>query len=138
MDGKATGTVAMGGEPKPVAVDLGGELFADGVGAHEAIASLPLAEGYATTFRNFDVRQQKVQLKQAKVTGVESVTVPAGTFQAWKVEIASAEGEPGQTTIWVAKDTRKVVKITRRFRRWAAPSSPPSWSRSRTRSTGAA
>jgi len=111
-DGKATGTVAMGGEPKPVSVDLGGDLFADGVGANEAIASLPLAEGYSTTYRNFDVRQQKVQMKQAKVTGAESVTVPAGTFEAWKVEIASAEGEPGQTTIWVAKDSRKVVKLS--------------------------
>jgi dipeptidyl aminopeptidase/acylaminoacyl peptidase len=110
--GKATGTVAMGGEPKPVSVDLGGELFGDGVGGHEAIGALPLAEGYSATFRNFDVRQQKVQLKQAKVVGSERVTVPAGTFEAWKVEIASADGEPGQTTIWVAKDTRKVVKTT--------------------------
>jgi dipeptidyl aminopeptidase/acylaminoacyl peptidase len=118
-DGKATGTIAMatgfgtpGAEPKPISVDLGGELFADGVGANEAIASLALAEGFSTTYRNFDVRQQKVQLKQAKVTGAESVTVPAGTFEAWKVEIASAEGEPGETTIWVAKDTRKVVKLS--------------------------
>jgi dipeptidyl aminopeptidase/acylaminoacyl peptidase len=108
--GKATGTVAMGGEPKPVSVDLGGDLFADGVGAYESIAALPLADGYGTTFRNFDVRQQKVQLKQAKVTGTESVTVPAGTFPAWKVEITSAEGEPGSTTLWIARDTRAVVK----------------------------
>jgi hypothetical protein len=111
-DGKATGTMAMGGEPKPVSVDLGGELFADGVGSNEAIASLALGDGFSTTYRNFDVRQQKVQLKQAKVLGAESVTVPAGTFDAWKVEIASAEGEPGQTTIWVAKDSRKVVKLS--------------------------
>jgi hypothetical protein len=108
--GKATGTVAMGGEPKAVSVDLSGDLFADGAGAHEAIGALPLADGYSTIFRNFDVRQQKVQLKQAKVAGSENVTVPAGTFEAWKVEIASAEGEPGTTTIWVAKDSRKVVK----------------------------
>ncbi len=111
-DGKATGTVAMGGDPKPVSVELGGELFADGTGSAEALAALPLAEGYGATYRNFDVRQQKVQLKQAKVTAVESVTVPAGTFQAWKVEVTSADGEPGQTTIWVAKDTRKVVKVS--------------------------
>jgi dienelactone hydrolase len=108
--GKATGTMAMGGDPKPVSVDLGGDLFADGAGAHEAIGALPLAEGYSAAFRNFDVRQQKVQLKQAKVAGSEDVTVPAGTFDAWKVEIASAEGEPGTTTIWVSKDSRKVVK----------------------------
>jgi hypothetical protein len=108
--GKATGTVAMGGEPKPVSVDLGGDLFADGVGAYESIGALPLADGYSATFRNFDVRQQKVQLKQAKVAGAEAVTVPAGTFQAWKVEVVSAEGEPGSTTVWIAKDNRAVVK----------------------------
>ena len=110
VGGKATGTIAMGGDPKSVSVDLGGELFADGVGGHDAIGALPLADGYSVTFRNFDVRQQKPQLKQAKVVAAEAVTVPAGTFQAWKVEITSAEGEPGQTTIWVAKDSRKVVK----------------------------
>jgi dipeptidyl aminopeptidase/acylaminoacyl peptidase len=110
--GKATGTVAMGGDPKPFSVDLGGDLFADGIATSDAIASLPLADGYSASFRNFDIRQQKVQLKQAKVAGAESVTVPAGTFQAWKVEVTSAEGEPGQMTIWVAKDSRKVVKTT--------------------------
>ena len=50
------------------------------------IAALPLAEGYQTTFRNFNVQPQKVALKQVKVVGVEDVTVPAGTFKAWKVE----------------------------------------------------
>jgi hypothetical protein len=37
-------------------------------------------------------------------------TVPAGTFDASKIDITSAEGDPGSTTIWVAKDGRKVVK----------------------------
>ena len=108
--GKATGTIAVGAGPKPVSADLGGELFADGAGAHESIGALPLAEGYSVTFRNFDVQRQKAQIKQAKVTGAEAVTVPSGTFEAWKVEITSAEGDPGSTTIWVAKDSRKVVK----------------------------
>jgi hypothetical protein len=27
------------------------------------------------------------------------------------VEITSAEGHPGSTTLWIAKDSRKVVKI---------------------------
>jgi len=109
--GKATGTMAMGAAPKAVSVDLGGDLFADGAGEHEAIATLPLAEGYATSFRNFDVPKQKVALKQLKVLGRESVTVAAGTFDTWKVEITSAEGEPGQTTVWVASDSRQVVKV---------------------------
>ncbi len=111
-NGKATGTFAMGGEPKPVSVDLGGELFGDGAGGQDVLALLPLADGYTTTFRNLDMQRQKVALKQLKVVGQEDVTVPAGTFKAWKAELTSAEGEPGQATLWIAADSRKVVKMS--------------------------
>ena len=106
----ATGTMAMGGEPKPFTIDLGGSAFADGSGSQDALACLPLAEGYTVTYRNVDLQKQKVQLKQAKVQGQEEVKVPAGAFKAWKVELSSAEGEPGVTTLWVDTATRKVVK----------------------------
>ncbi|HJW73856.1 MAG TPA: S9 family peptidase [Geothrix sp.] len=107
---KATGTMAMGGEPKPFSIELGGGAYADGSGAEDAIACLPLAEGYVTTFRNVDLQSQKVQLKQAKVVAQEELKVPAGTFKAWKVELTSAEGEAGITTIWVDTATRKSLK----------------------------
>ena len=110
--GKATGSMAMGADPKPISVDLGGDLYADGAGAWEALARLPLAEGYSATFRNFDVQRSKPTLKQVKVTGQEEVTVAAGTFKAWKAEVTSAEGDPGSTTLWIATDSRKVVKTS--------------------------
>nr|MDQ2937789.1 DUF3108 domain-containing protein [Acidobacteriota bacterium] len=81
-------------------------------GAYDAIARLPLAEGYSTGFRNFDVQKQKLQLKQLKVIGSESVTVPSGTFDAYKVEITSADNEADKTTVWIAKDSRNVVKVS--------------------------
>ncbi len=109
--GKASGTVTMGGGPKPVDVDLGGPLFADGAGAFSAVGTLPLAEGYTTLFRNFDIQKQKVDTKQARVLGSEDVTVPAGAFKTWKVELASASGDPGATTIWIDQASRKVVRI---------------------------
>ncbi|HQR45095.1 MAG TPA: prolyl oligopeptidase family serine peptidase [Thermoanaerobaculia bacterium] len=111
-DGKATGTMAMGGDPKAFEADLGGPVFADGAGAWEVLARLPLAEGYSATFRNFEVQKQKAALKQIKVLGAEDVTVAAGTFAAWKAEVSSAEGDPGVTTVWIAKDSRKVVKTS--------------------------
>ena len=110
--GKATGTMTMGGQSKPVSVDLGGPVFGDGPAGFLALAALPLADGYTTTFRNFDVQKQKAALKQLKVAATEDVTVPAGTFKAFRIEIASAEGDPGSTTLWVATDSRRVVKIT--------------------------
>ena len=107
---KATGTMAMGGEPKPFSIELGGGAFADGSGAQASLACLPLAEGYTVTFRNVDIQRQKGKLMQAKVVGQEDVKVPAGGFKAWKVELSSAEGDPGGTTLWVDTATRKVVK----------------------------
>lgn len=109
---KAAGDVNMGGQDKPVSVDLGGPLFANAAGAKQSISCLPLAEGYTTTYRNFDVQKQKVKLMQLKVTGVEQVTVPAGTFDAYKVEISSADGGADKETLWVARDSHKPVKET--------------------------
>ena len=111
-DNKATGTIAQGGQTKPYSVDLGGLVFADGGGAFDVLARLPLAANYSTSFRNLNVEKQKVQLKQLKVLGAESVTVPAGTFDAYKVEVVATDDEGDKQTIWIAKDSHKVVKIT--------------------------
>jgi hypothetical protein len=110
--GKATGTAAMGGPAQPVAVDMGGPLFADGPAAFRSVAALPLKDGYTVTFRNFDVMKRKSGLKQAKVIGSEDVTVSAGTFKAWKVEIKNADGAPGDQTIWVDARSRRIVKVS--------------------------
>ena len=107
---KAAGSVNMNGQDKPVAVDLGGPLFADGAGSKQSIATLPLAEGYSATYRNFDIQKQKVKLMQLNVSGVEKVTVPAGTFDAYKVDITSADGGDDKETLWVSKDSHKAVK----------------------------
>src|SRR6185437_3942535 len=111
-DNKASGTMSMNGQNRPISADLGGGLFADGAGANDAVAALPLADGYTTTFRNFDIMSQKEKPRVLKVAGSESVTVPAGTFDAWKVVVTPAEGIGETTTIWVNKADRRVVKVT--------------------------
>jgi len=109
---KAAGKMSMNGQEMPIAVDLGGPLFADGAGGEQVIASLPLAAGYSATFRNFDFQTQKVKLLQLSVSGVESVTVPAGKFDAYRIDISSADGGSDKKTLWVSKDTHKVVKVS--------------------------
>jgi dipeptidyl aminopeptidase/acylaminoacyl peptidase len=107
---KVTGKMAMGGQDRPIEADLGGALFADGAGSSQSIAALPLADGYSVVFLNFDLQKAKGKTMQLKVIGSESVTVPAGTFDSYKVEISAADG-PDKQTLWVAKSARKVVKI---------------------------
>jgi dipeptidyl aminopeptidase/acylaminoacyl peptidase len=110
--GKLTGTTTMNGTSTPLAVDPGGALFADGAGAFDVMAALPLADGYSLSFRNWDVTKQKPQIKQLKVVGSESVTVPAGTFDAYKVEILDTENDADKQTVWIDKSSRKVLKIS--------------------------
>jgi hypothetical protein len=64
-----------------------------------------------TSFRNFDLQKQKVKLMQLSVAGSETVTVPAGTFTAFRVEVTSADGSD-KSTVWIAKDSRKAVKMS--------------------------
>src|SRR5579871_288242 len=96
----AAGKMTVNGQDKPIAVDLGGPLFADAAGANQSIACLPLADGYTTSFRNFDMQTQKVKVMQLSVAGTEKVTVPAGTFDAIRVELSSADGGSDKETLW--------------------------------------
>jgi hypothetical protein len=109
---KATGTASVNGQEHAIAVDLGGTLFGEGAGAEQVIACLPLAAGYGVKVRNFDLQTQAVKMRQITMTTVEKVTVPAGTYDAFRVDETSADGDPDRKTIWIATDSRKVVKIS--------------------------
>jgi dipeptidyl aminopeptidase/acylaminoacyl peptidase len=109
---QASGTMSMNGQDRPISVDMGGPVFADAGASAYSIACLPLADGYTTSFRNFDSQKQKVKLMQLSVAGSETVTVPAGTFTAFRVEVTSADGSADKSTVWIAKDSRKPVKIS--------------------------
>lgn len=110
-DTEAIGGMSMNGTEKPIKGETGGPLFAQGPGGPQSVGCLPLADGYTTFFRNFDSQKLKGSMMQLKVAGSEKVTVPAGEFDTFKVEITSAEGGNDGLTIWIAKDTRLPVKI---------------------------
>jgi hypothetical protein len=109
---KATGiSTNANGQHKPIAVDLTGPIFADATGSMVTIGCLPLADGYSTTVRDWDIERLKERLWQLKVTGAERVTVPAGTFDSYKVELTANDGTGDKETAWIAKDSRMPVKI---------------------------
>jgi hypothetical protein len=39
------------------------------------------------------------------------VTVPAGSFDSYKLQVESADGGADKQSIWIAKDSRKPVKV---------------------------
>ncbi len=111
-NGQAAGVMSMNGDQTAISAALDGPLFGDGAGANFAIGCLPLADGYSTLFRNFDVQKQKAKLVRLEVAGKEEVTVPAGRFEAFKVELSSADGGPDRSTVWIARESRVPVKAS--------------------------
>ena len=111
QDKKATGAMKLKSGDRPIAVDMGGPIFPEVAAAPSVLACLPLAEGYATAFRTYDVQNQKDKVMQLHVAGPEKITVPAGTFDTLKVDVAAADGGAEKITVWVARDSRKPVKF---------------------------
>ena len=53
-----------------------------------ALAVAPLEEGARFPLPYLDLTRGEVTVLDARVTGVETLTVPAGTFATWRVEVA--------------------------------------------------
>lgn len=115
---RATGTIVMSGSASPVDVALDGPIFADGAGAYDVLAALPLREGYSVSFRNLNAVARTVADHRLTVVGAETVSVPAGSFGTWKVEVSSNATGAGLTTLWVARESHQLVKTQTSF---AAP-----------------
>jgi hypothetical protein len=111
----ATGEITANGQKQSINVDLGGVVFADGAGGQDVLAALPLAKGYTAEFRNFGLQQQNVKTLQLRVMGTDTVSVPAGTFNTWKVLIVSLDGGDESSALWVEKRTHRVVKYAMSF-----------------------
>ena len=110
-NGKATGTVqratAAGVQTVTVDATVAAGVIADGAEV-AMLPTLDLSEGVSMTFQTFDGKAAKTKTYQAIVYPRESVTVPAGTFDAFKVELTSDDN----VTMYITADLpRKVVLV---------------------------
>jgi hypothetical protein len=95
----------------PLSVEVGVPLFAL-AGIPQVVASLPLAPEYQ--MRLWDVElgmRPPVVGKTLKVVGQERVTVPAGSFLAWRVAIVADEPYVRSMTVWVAVESHQALRL---------------------------
>ncbi len=105
-----TGAIEAGGQTIPVQIDLEAPVFAGESGLDAVLASLPLAEGYRTYLRIAEIgAQQRVRFFVAEVEAVETVEVPAGSFEAWKVSVSALDEEGGDQTVWLDHNTPRTT-----------------------------
>lgn len=70
--------------------------------------TLPLGEGRSFPISVFSSGQGTTTMMTVRVVGAESVTVPAGTFDTWKLDVT---GGPVLVNFWVSKAQPRVVKL---------------------------
>ena len=110
-DGKmATGRTVSGNNESEVSTALEGPAFCSGPAMPFTIASLDLTEGFEDSFRVFNPSNKSTSYMIVSVVAEESLTVDAGTFDTYKVEISNADQSPGTISLWVDKASPMVVK----------------------------
>ncbi len=105
------GIVTIQGRENPIQAEFEAPVLSDGGGLDIALLALPLSEGYETTLRSFSAMQQSVQIYHLEVVERETIEVPAGSFEAFKVKMQVMENGDTGRTVWVSLDEpRRVLK----------------------------
>jgi hypothetical protein len=110
-NGKATGSSQQPGPNGVTSVVIDATLapgvIGDGVDPL-LIQTMDFSDGLTMSYQAFDAKTGKTKPYALKVAGKETVTVPAGTFEAWKIELTSDDA----ATIWVSTaDPKKLVML---------------------------
>ena len=115
-DDGVRGEVVQAGQTLPVDVAFDGPIVGDGTFLYLGLGTLPLEVGYETRYNAFDQASMSVVTYTAKVTGTETVEVPAGSFETFVVETARADGEAGGGTIYLSAGAPHIpVKVLTRL-----------------------
>ena len=104
-----TGTIKAGQEI-PIDVELDAPAFGADGALETTILGLALDADYRTTVRAVEIgMQQRVRYHSVEVLTAESVTVPAGEFETWKVRVEPFDDEGGGQTLWVTREPPRVL-----------------------------
>ncbi|HKL52442.1 MAG TPA: prolyl oligopeptidase family serine peptidase, partial [Wenzhouxiangellaceae bacterium] len=100
----------MAGQEIPISVELDAPAFGADGALEAAILGLDLDTDYRTTLRAIEIgMQNRVRIHAVRVEGAETVTVPAGEFETWKVVVEPIDDEGGGQTLWVTRETPRVM-----------------------------
>lgn len=110
VTGRAQTPDPRAGAPKVTEIDTALAAGTMDINAFQPLmAALPLAEGASSTVAAFDASENVTRTLTAKVSGVQEITVPAGTFTAFRVELSG-----GQTplVLYVSRETpRRLLRL---------------------------
>ncbi len=110
---EVSGAIAMNGNEIPISIELEAPAFGGDAGLELALAGLPLRDGLRSVIRIVEVgAQQRVRYYRAEVTGRETVTVPQGSFDTFKIDFKAIDGEGGDQVYWISAEApHKTIRV---------------------------
>lgn len=106
---RVSGTISAG-QDIPVDIELDAPVYGGDAALEAVILGLPLDEGFRAPVRFAEVgMQQRVRYFVIQVQGRESIEVPAGSFEAWRIGLEALDGEGGDMTMWVSAEAPRMV-----------------------------
>jgi dipeptidyl aminopeptidase/acylaminoacyl peptidase len=112
-EGSVTGQLQAGPQQMPINATVPGRVFVDGTPLSQALRTLSLEPGHVASLHAFDLMGARAVQQHIEVGETESVTVPAGTFDAVRVQVRPADGSPGGATVWIERAAPHRVLRTR-------------------------
>lgn len=104
-----TGAIKAGQEI-PIDLELDAPAFGADGALETTVLGLALDADYRTTLRAVEIgMQQRVRYYSIEVASAETVTVPAGEFETWKVEVEPMDDHGGGQTLWVSREAPRVL-----------------------------
>jgi len=98
------------GQKKPVTIKLESPIMIDGAGSDLVIGRLPLQENFTAVIEMVDVMSAQVKKYEIKYLGTENITVPAGSFETFKVSQNQIDGGE-KSTYWISSKDRNMIKF---------------------------
>ncbi|WP_220336948.1 MULTISPECIES: alpha/beta fold hydrolase [unclassified Wenzhouxiangella] len=106
---KVTGSIKAQQEI-PIDIELDAPVYGGDSALEAVILGLPLEEGYSAPVRIAEIGvQQRVRYFTVSVAGRESIEVPTGEYDAWKVNLKALDGEGGDLTLWVSAEPPRMM-----------------------------
>jgi dipeptidyl aminopeptidase/acylaminoacyl peptidase len=115
-DGAVEGVIHAGPQELPLGATGDGWILADGAPLEIALATLPLTPGYEAALQTFSILEGRTRDLRLAVGEPESIDVAAGTFHAFRLTLAHADGSGGGSTIWVERDApHRILRVESRL-----------------------
>jgi hypothetical protein len=115
-EGAVRGAIRAGPQELPINATLQGRVFVEGASLVWALRTLPLEQGASASVNVFDMVASRAVERRITVGAMERVSVPAGDFNAVRVEIAPADGSAGGASVWLEEAApHRVLRVVTRL-----------------------